>query len=259
MTFLSTDKEDNGTNRTDSSESSLAPVASSAGGSHGFVFFRSQRQYANSKLAQVLHARALQRRVSSSARSSGDNGNSTTVAKNASNDTTEQSTRSLNNCNVSIVSVCPGWVSTQIVAKSGTWTSHYVGAIAFQSHGVGLRAILHAMFDRVTTGIPDDVKTMSEKGVVEEEDGGVIWTDNKDFYANTDFSVPNIMDYMPSWMYAMIPIRDIYGFLHLFAMLYFQRFLPPKSANRKSSRVSYDIELQDNLYDWSLGAVENWL
>ena len=40
-----------------SSSGSDDPVAARPGGNHGFVFFRSQRQYANSKLAQILQAR----------------------------------------------------------------------------------------------------------------------------------------------------------------------------------------------------------
>lgn len=35
------------------------PIVSQPGGSHGFFFFRSQRQYGNSKFAQILHARSL--------------------------------------------------------------------------------------------------------------------------------------------------------------------------------------------------------
>lgn len=38
------------------------PTASQRGGSHGFGLFRSTRSYANTKLAQILHSRALHRR-----------------------------------------------------------------------------------------------------------------------------------------------------------------------------------------------------
>jgi retinol dehydrogenase 12 len=65
-----------------------APIASLPGGSPGFGIFRSQRSYANSKLAQILHARALKRRhpVLGKAR---------------------------------VVSVCPTWVQTNITTSSG--------------------------------------------------------------------------------------------------------------------------------------------
>ena len=93
------------------------PVASLPGGSHGFVLYRSQRQYANSKLAQILHARALQKRHES----------------------------------VTTVSVCPAWVGTQIAAGEGTLVHSLFTRVAFPANEYGLSSVMHAMFDDKNT------------------------------------------------------------------------------------------------------------
>lgn len=91
------------------------PVASQRGGSHGFILFRSTRSYANTKLAQILHARALKRRhpLLSKAR---------------------------------IISVCPAWVSTEISRNGGIFKSA-VGAGGYDVNGWGMASILLALFD----------------------------------------------------------------------------------------------------------------
>lgn len=91
---------------------SMNPIASQKGGSHGFFFFRSQRQYANSKLAQILHARAFR-----------------------------------DHYGIRVVSSCPTWVGTQIGAKNGTVAHSFFESTAFPFSGFGLSSILHAMFD----------------------------------------------------------------------------------------------------------------
>ncbi len=88
------------------------PTASQKGGSHGFFFFRSQRQYGNSKLAQILHARAIHERY-----------------------------------RIRAVSICPTWVGTQIGAKNGTLAHTFFESTAFPMDGFGLSSILHAILD----------------------------------------------------------------------------------------------------------------
>lgn len=86
---------------------------SQKGGSHGFFVYRSQGQNANSKLAQILHARAITRRYPT----------------------------------VRAVSACPTWVGTQIGAKHGTLMHSLFERLAFPMDGFGLSSILHAIFD----------------------------------------------------------------------------------------------------------------
>jgi NAD(P)-dependent dehydrogenase (short-subunit alcohol dehydrogenase family) len=173
-------------------------VASQPGGSHGFLVYRSQRQYANSKLAQILHARSLQRQ------------------------------------NITAVSACPAWVGTQIVAKQGSLAHRFFSNVAFPVHGFGLSSILNALFD-----------TPQEKKM--------------DYYVNTALmGGSNPMDQMPAWMYKALPLRDVFCFLFSLVALQFQRFFPVRQTNL-SSRVSYQEDLQDELYRWSREAVAEWL
>mmetsp|Transcript_28115 Transcript_28115/g.65366 ORF Transcript_28115/g.65366 Transcript_28115/m.65366 type:complete len:431 (-) Transcript_28115:549-1841(-) len=94
------------------------PVASHVGGSHGFFFFRSQRSYANSKLAQILHARALK----------------------------EKHPLLSHKPTARVVSVCPGWVRTSIVGP-GSMLERIIHMAAFHSDGWGLSSLFLAMFD----------------------------------------------------------------------------------------------------------------
>mmetsp|Transcript_28888 Transcript_28888/g.43622 ORF Transcript_28888/g.43622 Transcript_28888/m.43622 type:complete len:424 (-) Transcript_28888:152-1423(-) len=87
-------------------------TAAQPGGSHGFFIFRTQRQYANSKLAQILHARSLQRKYG-----------------------------------IEAVSVCPTWVGTQIVASSESVMHSIFSMLAFPLDGFGLSSVFHAMLD----------------------------------------------------------------------------------------------------------------
>jgi hypothetical protein len=89
------------------------PVASLPGGNHGFYFFRSQRQYANSKLAQIVHSRYLRSQKKG----------------------------------VSSVTACPAWVGTQIIqTREESWSSKLFHSMAFPAKGYGLASILSAMF-----------------------------------------------------------------------------------------------------------------
>jgi NAD(P)-dependent dehydrogenase (short-subunit alcohol dehydrogenase family) len=92
-----------------------SPTASQGGGSHGWYVWRSQRSYANSKLAQIYHARSLKARHPDLAKAR-------------------------------IVSVCPGWVATSIAGK-GSFGDLLMDKFAFPMEGWGIASSLHAMFE----------------------------------------------------------------------------------------------------------------
>jgi len=91
------------------------PIAARPGGSHGYILFRTQRSYSNSKLAQIYHARALK-----------------------ANDDRFQ--------NVRVVSFCPGWVATNIAGSNWIFSA-VLQALAFPMEGWGVASALRAMFD----------------------------------------------------------------------------------------------------------------
>lgn len=182
-----------------SNSSSGAPIASQPGGSHGFLIFRSQRKYANSKLSQILHARALQRRHEE----------------------------------ISAVSVCPAWVGTQIGGNKGSLIHFLLSKVAFPVNGYGLSSILHALFDEES----------SSRG---------------DYYVNVDLGIPIVMDYMPSWTYSALPFWDIATSIYSACLFHVQRLFVVKTT-RPSSFVSYNEQLQEELYNWSKTAVSQWL
>ena len=94
------------------------PLAARPGGLEGL--WRDQRAYANSKLAQILHSRALQRR--------------------------NHQTR------VRFVSVCPAWVATNIAGNE--WSPPYLlmQLFGFPVMGWGISSVLQAMLDTRATG-----------------------------------------------------------------------------------------------------------
>lgn len=100
--------------------SKTMPIAARPGGSTGFFLFRTQRSYANSKLAQIYHARMLKR---DAARLLG-NGNN----------------------NLRVVSICPSWVATGIV-RGSSFLSYFLETFAFPMEGWGIASTLHALFD----------------------------------------------------------------------------------------------------------------
>lgn len=86
------------------------PLAAQPQGLTGQVF-RAQRAYANSKLAQVLHARSLQRRHSG----------------------------------IRVRSACPGWVATPILTR--TVQKFVLGPFAFPANGFGIKSALYGVLD----------------------------------------------------------------------------------------------------------------
>jgi len=91
------------------------PIAARVGGSHGFGIFWSQRSYANSKLAQIYHARYIKANhpLWSKAR---------------------------------VVSVCPGWVGTAIGGEEGSF-AYRLMQFGYPVDGWGVASTFLAMFD----------------------------------------------------------------------------------------------------------------
>jgi len=178
------------------------PMASQKGGSHGFLFFRGQRQYCNSKFAQLMHARSLQQHHG-----------------------------------IRAVSACPAWVGTQIGQKNGTLAHSFFEATAFPMEGYGLSSILYAILDPKIDRSEDD------------------------FYVNIDFfhGMPNPFDWMPSWTYETIPIRDMIAASGAYSVAYIlQRFWAIRGQGM-AAKQSYDPSLQEELYTWSRQAVAQWI
>ena len=181
------------------SSGSSMPIAARPGGSTGFYFFRSQRSYANSKLAQVYHARALQKRHSSNNR-------------------------------LRVVSICPAWVSTSIAGDSG------VGKLfmdaGFPSDGWGIASSLMGALDTTAIG---------------------------DYYINSRvFQILNVLyKGLPSWTYT-VGLRDAVTFALAIMAQKLQKFLPEATPIR-SSPESYNETIAEELYEWSLEAVRQYL
>lgn len=89
----------------------LPPVAARPGGSHGFFLYRTQRSYANSKLAQIYHSRSLQQR----------------------------------HPDLVVRSVCPAWVGTQIAGTPGSFAHRVMHTVGYPVDGWGLASILQAI------------------------------------------------------------------------------------------------------------------
>lgn len=226
------------------------PTASVPGGNHGFVFARTHRQYGNSKLAQILHARALQRRVPVQGKRKKKNTNKGKSAKNKKN---RPNSATITNRNLNFVSVCPAAVGTKIVGK-GLQKELY-SFFSFPVNGFGIHSILYAMFDDQRNV---EAQQLTENEVESNEDPSSGWWDRGDYYVNTRLTAPNPLDYFPNFLYSVLPVRDVMLFGGFASVIGLERFFPEKGT-RASSKVSYDIELQENLYEWSLEAVSNWL
>jgi NAD(P)-dependent dehydrogenase (short-subunit alcohol dehydrogenase family) len=96
-------------------DESGSPIASQPGGSHGLNVWRTQRSYANSKLAQIYHARSLKAKHPDLAQAR-------------------------------IVSFCPGWVATSIAGKDNgiDWL---IAQFGFPMEGWGIASALHGLFE----------------------------------------------------------------------------------------------------------------
>jgi NAD(P)-dependent dehydrogenase (short-subunit alcohol dehydrogenase family) len=186
------------------------PVASLAGGSHGYELWRTTRQYANSKLAQILHMRALQRRTN----------------------------------NVTVVSVCPSWVSSNIAASTGTPVHDFMKHWMFPVDGFGLSSILRAT-----------LAVNSNAGAAQD------YREEGDYYTNSALVPPfgRWIDHIPSWLSKHTPIRDVMGSIGAVGLLFHFQKIFPAAMVVPSSKASYNEMLQEQLYQWSYQQVSKWL
>lgn len=159
------------------------------------------RASGNSKLAQLLHARALARR----------------------------------NPKWRVVSACPQWVGSEIVAKSQTAiVANMFTKLAYPVQGYGLNSILIAVL------------------LTDEEDG------KQDFYTNTNIGCMFWLEKFLGFCYSLLPIRDAVGMALGMVILGYQRWIVP-GGPAKLTTVSYDVGLQEDLYEWSLSEVSGFL
>jgi len=92
------------------------PIAATPGATP-IWFWRDQRAYANSKLAQILNMRSLQRQYPM----------------------------------IRMASVCPGWVGTQIGGAEGSFVHFMLGNLAFDANDWGMASTLYAMLNTTDT------------------------------------------------------------------------------------------------------------
>ena len=174
------------------------PIASQPGGNTGFTIGRDVRAYGNSKLAQVLHARALSRR----------------------------------NRRWKVVSTCPQWVASEIVAKSTNFVNDwFYQLLAYPCNGYGINSVLKAV-------------------LATDEEG--------DFFTNTHLGCVALLDRIPQLLYTHAPVRDSMIWVVGTMVLLYQRWLPTGKTTT-SSMASYNESLQEELYEWSLSEVSPWL
>eukprot|EP01041_Mallomonas_annulata_P000131 gene131-210_t len=175
--------------------------------------------YINNKLAQVLHAKELQRRlnkhITSSSISSSDDENSS----NNNNNTCK-------NGNILILSVCPNFVQTNILPR--TLIGSIIRLLAFPVEASTL-APLYALFSPDLSGgefIFGSIEPTSPFGPF----------------------IHNIID-----IAARYGMRDVVQFTHGAYSLFSQRLRYGISIPKESPR-SLNIRLASALYDWSLEA-----
>lgn len=166
------------------------PKASRPGGSVGFYIFRAQRSYCNSKLAQIFHARSVKKQYPS----------------------------------IRTVSVCPGWVSTNI--GSALRYGQTFMSLGFSPDGWGLSSTVEA--------------------VLGNSQGDFFQTSN--FFAAFAKVVRNALS--SPWLYRY-GIRDCVGSMFSLLALLLQRFSPAIVENA-SSVESYNETIGDGLHQWSL-------
>ena len=92
-------------------------IAAQKGGAPGHLVWRSSRSYSNSKLAQILHARWLQR----------------------------------NTENITAVSVCPAWVATNISGTHDMLLHDGFEKFAFDADGFGVSSVMRAIVGASTS------------------------------------------------------------------------------------------------------------
>ena len=179
-------------------EDDEAPIASFPGGSPSWLW-RGQRTYANSKLAQILHARALARDETVHART---------------------------------VSICPGWVATNVAGKAGTMSNTLLHLGGWSAEEWGISSALTALFSKGENGYVVNSQAVATAGK---------W-----------------FKWCSHPVMTVLRIRDALGYAFAGTIYFLQQFLPSVVV-AKSSPESYNEKLQDSLYAWSKDAVKEWL
>lgn len=171
----------------------------------------SSRSYANSKLAQILYGRALDRKLQSLTSLSMDRNNA-----------------------IKVISVSPGLVHTNIFKKK--LGQYYMKIFGYPSNGIGIMSIINAMFRLNIIHINDAFLTNTNV--------------NEYIYSSLPTS---------KWS-SRVGLRDVS--VKLFSVFYltmWQKFLYNPFQISKSSPESYNVTAQDNLYTWSINALDKWL
>ena len=252
----------------ESDPSSLVPIASQTSsyynaGEEGPLLsflkynFRPQRQYANSKLAQVLQTKVMNREYLSKL----DN----------------QEIDSNDRVYVPFVSACPGWVATEIMRskmEKESLREKLYRALAYDSDGYGLASILKAMFDPTFL----EFDRTSEKLYGESLDhfpnvggfGGWASHAAEEKLSSVEKMIMRLVGsrFLDSnFGYT----RDVLAQLGAGATILLQPLfqtsdvaVSSKQASQelfryKSSVASYDRTLQEGLYEWSLEAITDFL
>lgn len=223
--------------------------------------YRPQRQYANSKLAQMLQTKILNRKYLSQLDKQGHD--------------------SQNRVYVPFVSACPGWVGTEIMRSKMEQESlreNLFYSLSFDSDGYGLASIIKAMFDPIFLDLSNSSET--------------IYGDSLDHFPNVggfagwaSLAGEEALTFVESILKNIIgnqSLDGIFGYKRDFlaqagaavTILIQPLFKTPDvvvGANRpddmashelfryKSSVASYDRTIQEGLYEWSIQAVAEYL
>lgn len=130
-------------------------------------------------------------------------------------------------------SICPAWVGTNIMPP-GTVGHPVIKYLGFDPKGWGIASSLYGLFS------DDDP--------------------DADYFSNSRalnlVAVKNEIAHAP-WTFAF-GLRDFGSFLMAFAVLALQK-LTPAAEPSIASPVTYNENLQDQVYDWSKQAIADWL
>eukprot|EP01034_Spumella_vulgaris_P037895 gene37895-46761_t len=211
--------DDTTTTKADNSRALLALTFPSAARHENTTFRHRRIAYGVSKLAQVLHAKELQRRLDSDTFSvTPVSNNDTASSENSTTTTTPSPTKGPQN--VKVVSVCPGWVGTNILPNNPS--GNFIRNNAFTTRA----SILCAMLDTSLQG--------------------------GEFVVN--YQIPLTQHESSPLMFRIatfLGIRDIFSdIIALIALT--QQSKTYGCHVQKSSAESNDEVLAKSLYDWTL-------
>lgn len=201
------------------------PIASQPGGGayNGgyFPLWRTQRGYGNTKLAQILNARALQRRLEQ-ANKEGDNNNT-----------------------VRVISICPAWVASAIAFTPGSFVHNVFKKLAFPAYydnneypGYGIGSTLYGIFNLKSKLAGDDYFSNAR-------------------FLNMVNPPKHLKILNAPWTFAY-GIRDYFSWLSGIYVLWLQKLLPIVEP-MISSPITYDPDVQDKLYMWTKIALKSYL